>query len=189
MKGAYTAELSPVAHYGQSVTLDDGTDTETFEITQVAPLVGVETDEVTVADGTADGPVKAEQLEIWDGWLAQWRPVNLTQDLPDGVELEVYHGSSTQSVYQTRNAQGRIDNGTPGELTDEDGNTEVSVLSNLLEMYVYEDEPPQFVYRNDSGSSQDISIEFAGFAFNIKPVAQPNGQPVYIPIEGIRGGA
>jgi len=189
MKGAYTAELSPVAHYGQSVELDDGEQTQTFEITQVAPLVGIETDTVTVNDGDRDGPIKAENLEIWDGWLAQWRPTNLTQDLPDGVELEVYQGAATQSVYQARNLQGSITNDTPGEVTTEGGTTEVDVLSNLLEMYVYEDEPPQFVYKNTSGAQQDISIEFTGFCFNIRPVSQPSGQPVYIPIEGIRGGA
>lgn len=189
MKGAYTAELSPVAHYGQAVTLDDGEQTQTFEITQVAPLVGIETDTVTVNDGDRDGPIKAENLEIWDGWLAQWRPINLTQDLPDGVEIEVYQGAATQSVYQARNLQGSITNDTPGEVTSEGGTTEVDVLSNLLETYVYEDEPPQFVYSNTSGAQQDISMEFAGFAFNIEPTTSPSGQPVYIPVEGIRGGA
>lgn len=189
MKGAYTAELSPVAHYGQAVTLDDGEQTQTFQITQVAPVVGIETETVTVDDGSVDGPIEAENLEIWDGWLAQWRPINLTQDLPDGVEVDVYQGANTQSVYQTRNVQGSIDNDTPGEVTAEGGTTELNVLSNLLEMYVHEDEAPRFEYSNTSGSQQDISMEFAGFVFNIEPTSNPSGQPAYIPVEGIRGGA
>lgn len=187
MKGAYTQELSPVALYGQPLLLDDGYEQQLVEISQVIPQAGVTTADVTINANDRENNVVAEELEIWDGWLAQWRPVNLTQDLPDDVVLEVDQGAKNQALYQTRNGQGQIDNGTPSELIDEGTAAEIIDHSNLLEYYVYEDEPPIFTYINNSASQETVNLEFAGFAFNVDPINQPDGQPVYVPVEGIDG--
>lgn len=203
MKGAFTSELSPVAYFGQPVILDDGTEQAAFRVGQVAPLVGVETESVTVGANDQTSPQKAEELEIWDGWLAQYRPTNLTQDLPDGIEVEVYQGANNQPLYQSRNGQGRWTNSNVYELTDTGSGVDVATLSNFAEVYVFEDEPPRFKYTNTTGSSEDITLQFTGFSFNLEPItgakadvkdggltdADFDGQPVYVPVEGIRGGA
>lgn len=187
-KGAYTSELSPVAYYDQPVLLDDGDDQQAFRVSQVIPLVGVTTDPVTISGQSTETNVDATELEIWDGWLAQWRPTNWTQDIPADINITVDQGANNKPVYQTRNSQGVLEPGTPSELVDEGAAAQITNHSNLLEYYVYEDEAPSFTYENPTVGAETVSIEFAGFALNVDPIREPDDeQPVYIPIEGITG--
>lgn len=187
-KGAYTKELSPVAYYDQPVLLDDGDEQVLFRVTQVVPLVGVTTGSVTINANDEETNVAATELEIWDGWLAQWRPTNWTQDIPADINITVDQGANNKAVYQTRNSQGVLEPGTPSELVDEGAAAEITNHSNLLEYYVYEDEPPRFTYENPTAGQETVSIEFSGFAFNVERIrGEPDEQPVYVPVEGISG--
>jgi len=190
MKGAYTSELSPVAYYGQPVLLDDGETKSAFEVSRVAPLVGVETETVTVPENDEVVNEEATNLEMWDGWLAQYRPVNVHEDIPADVSIQVDQQANNQSLYQTKEGQGEIGENTAARKVQEDSTTDVRDLSNLLEYYVYEDEPPRFSYINSTTGDEDVTLEFAGFAFEIEPIrGDPDGQPVYVPVGGLRGGA
>jgi hypothetical protein len=187
-KGAYTSELSPVAYYGQPVLLDSGSEQQAYRVTQVIPQVGITTDTVTINGQDEEVNVKATELETWDGWLAQWRPTNWTQDIPDDINITVDQGANNKSVYQTRNSQGVLEADTPSELLDEGPAAEITNHANLLEFYVFEDEPPRITYENPTAGQETVSIEFTGFAFNVERISgAPDEQPVYVPVEGISG--
>lgn len=187
MEGAYTPEFTPVAQKGHVVELDFGTETRTFSVEQVAPLPMIETQEVTVVSGDRETNVDLDNLEVWDGWFAQYRLPRITQELPDGVTLQFDQGGSQSPLYQNLNQRGSIDNDTPVQsVQDGSGNVEVESLVHLLEQYVYEQETPEVTIENASGSDQTISLTYAGWAYHVTS-ADPTGQPTYIPVESVRG--
>jgi len=187
MEGAYTPEFTPVAQKGHIVELDLGTETNTYEVEQVAALPSIPTQEITVADGDRESNVDLEALEVWDGWFAQYRLPRLTQELPDDVILKFDQGGSQAPLYQNQNVRGEIDNDTPVQsVIDNGGNADVESLTHLLEQFVYEQETPKVTVENSSGGEVTISLTYAGWAYRVTP-AQSTGQPTYIPVESIRG--
>ena len=187
MEGAFTPEFTPVAQKGHVVELDFGSERNTYAVDQVAALPIIETQEITVADGDREPNVDLENLEVWDGWFAQYRLPRLTQELPDGVTLQFDQGGAQSPLYQNQNVRGKIDNNTPVQSVEDDaGNAEVESLVHLLEQFVYEQDTPEVTVENTSGSSQTISLTYAGWAYNVSPT-QSTGQPTYIPVESIRG--
>lgn len=184
MKGIYTPELTPVANYGNAVVLDDGDDEETFRITSVSPLPAIQNEPITVADGATERNVDLTNLETWNGWLAQYRLPRLADELPDDVTIEVDQGGNQAPLFQNQNVRGGFDNSTTSAIAQNDETTD---LSHLLEFYVYEDEVPKFTVSNDSGGEVDVELTFTGFQFELEPAENPSGQPVYVPIESIRG--
>jgi hypothetical protein len=188
MKGAYTPELTPVAYYDQPVLLDDGSDQNLARVEQVAPLIGIETQAFTVPSNDQINNVDVDALEIWDGWFAQYRPVGLQDELPDGVEMTIDHGSNNSPLYQAKQSRGAVSEDTVVTGVDDGSYGEVDDLSYLHELYVLEDEVPKFSFKNTTGSDETFSITFTGFCFNITPIRSADGQPIYLPVAAIRGG-
>jgi hypothetical protein len=189
MKGIYTPEFTPVANYGNNVLLDDGDTQEQYRVESVTSLPAIQNEPITVADGATERNVDLPNLETWDGWLAQYRLPRLAEELSDGVSIEIDQGGNQSPLFQNKNVRGSIDNDTVHATTENgDGSrVEVSSLSHLAELYVWEDETPKFTVSNTSGASVDVELTFTGFQFELSRGSSGSGQPVYIPVESIRG--
>jgi len=189
-KGAYTQELTPLALPDDYLVLDDGADMRYFEIERFRPQPAVDADTITVADND-DEKAELTNLEVWDGWLAQFRPIQLTESLPDDVTLRVDQGGKTARRYTTKDTAQAVDNGDFYQEVADDGDNErvISSLEYLYEQYVWEQEVPYFTLENTSGGQVNVDLTFSGFLFKLDPVnrQQVDGQPVHVPIERISG--
>lgn len=189
MKGAFTPDLTPVARRGQPVILDSGGEEALYEVERLGPLPRIESQEITVPDNSSVRNFELENLEMWEGWLGQYRFRNLADQLPDDVTLEVDQGGSQAPLFQNRNVRGSIESGTltSESAVDGDGNGDVENLSHLAEFYVWGDEVPKLTLTNRSGASVSVEFEFFGFSLKLSSTSNQNGQPVYIPVESVRG--
>lgn len=188
MKGAFTPEFTPVARPGQAIKVDEGGSTTTYRIDRFAPLPTISSDTLSVGDGEESNKYELDALATDNGWLAQYRPVALTQELPDGVVYELYQPGEQDPLYTNKTEGSEIDNDAAYQLVDEGSNTELTDLTYLLELFVEADDVPYIQFTNTSGSDQSFSLTFAGFNFEITEVANPSGQPVYVPKAAVRGG-
>ena len=188
MKGAFTPEFTPVARPGQVVELDAGSARQTVEIDRMAPLPEIETQEFTVDANSESSKIEVDALETDGGWFAQYRPVALTQELPDGVSFRVFQTQQSNRNYTNRSQTSDIDNETAYELVDASTGEEVTDLTHLLELYVREDDDLFFQFTNTTDSEESFSLTYAGFNFDASPVQNTREQPIYVPATAIRGG-
>ena len=187
-KGPYTPEFSPVARKDHAVELDFGDSSQTYRIVKFAPLPAIE-QSITVDANDVERDVDLDQLETWDGWFAQYRLPRLTEELPDSVSLEFDQGGSQAPLYQNLNQRGAITNETPyQQVTDPaDSGVDIHPLIHLLEMFVFEQETPKVTVTNDTASKVTVGLTFAGWQYQIQQVESVGEQPVYIPVESVRG--
>lgn len=189
--GPYNPELTPLGRRGDVLLLDDGTTTRRVEIEKYAVYPQIDLDTVTVADGSQE-EVEATTLEIWDGWLFQVRMSQPGQDIPDGVTIEADLGGRQAPMYQSKEQRGVIDNTTAAISGATAGGVDTEQATHLLEFYIHEQEVPYFTYINDSGTSQDISLSFAGYGFKLRPpqdadeAEDEQDDETYVPVESIR---
>lgn len=188
MKGAFTPEFTPVARPGQVVELDAGSARQTVEIERMAPLPEITTDEFTVSANSESSKIEVDALETDGGWFAQYRPVALTQELPDGVSFRVFQSQKSNRNYTNRSQTSDIDNETPYELVDASTGEEVTDLTHLLELYVREDDDLFFQFTNTTDAEVSFSLTYAGFNYDASPVQNTREQPIYVPATAIRGG-
>lgn len=188
MKGAFTPEFTPIARPGQFIEVDEGGSTTTYRIDRFAPLPTITSQTLSVNDGAESSKYELSALETDNGWLAQYRPVALTQELPDGVVYELYQPGEQDPLYTNKTEGSEVGNDTPYQLVDEGNNAELDDLTHLLELFVESDDVPYIQFTNTSGSDQSFTLTFAGFNFAITEVANPNKQPVYVPVAAVRGG-
>jgi len=190
MEGAYTPEFTPVAQKGHVVQLDFGSEQTNYQVQRVAPLPFIEADTITVAANDRVSDVDLENLEVWDGWFAQYRMPRLTEELPDSVSIEFDQGGSQSPLYQNKNVRGAITNETPYQIVTDSGDTGVDVipLTHLLEQFVYEQETPKLTVTNDTAGEVTVGLTFAGWAYEIAESRSSSDQATYVPVESIRGG-
>lgn len=188
MKGAFTPEFTPVARPGQVVELDAGSARQTVEIERMAPLPEITTDEFTVSANSESSKIEVDALETDGGWFAQYRPVALTQELPDGVSFRVFQSQKSNRNYTNRSQTSDIDNETAYELVDASTGEEVTDLTHLLELYVREDDDLFFQFTNTTDAEVSFSLTYAGFNYDASPVQNTREQPIYVPATAIRGG-
>ena len=188
MKGAFTPEFTPVARPGQICKIDAGSDTDIVEIDRMAPLPAITTDEITVKANSESDKIEVDALETDDGFFAQYRPVNLTQDLPDGVSFRLFQSAESNRSYTNRSETAQIDNETVYELLDTGSVTELTDLTHLLELFVWEDDDLYLQFTNTTDSEESFSLTYAGFNFDASPVQNTREQPIYVPATAIRGG-
>lgn len=193
-KGAYTPEFTPVARPGHVLRLDDGSAFQYYEITRFTAIPEI-VQTVQVGQNSTNTDVELTELEVWDGWLAQWRLLDLANDIPSGdISVEMDLGGRQAPMWATQNGRGSIDR-TTGSVTAWDQNASASAvedqLTNLTELFTFEQEVPYVTVENTatSGGQQDVPLTFSGFLFEIDgPVGEPSGeQPVQVPIENVRG--
>lgn len=187
-KGPYTPEFTPVARKDHVVELDFGDKVRTYRIEKFAPLPSIE-ESITVAANDVERNVDLDQLEVWDNWMAQYRLPRLTEELPDNVSLEFDQGGSQAPLYQNLNQRGSITNETPyQQVTDpDDSGVDIYPLIHLLELYVHEQETPKVTVTNDTDSEVTVDLTFAGWEYQIQEIGSVDEQPVYIPVESVRG--
>ena len=187
MKGAYTPELTPVGRRGDVLLLDDGDSTQRVEVEKVTVYPQTELEPVTVVDGSQE-EVEATRLEMWDGWLGQFRLSRVGDDIPDGVSIEVDQGGRQAPLYQTKEQRGVVEDGTAAITAETaSGSTDVVQTTHLLEYYVHEQEVPYFTYINNSGAEQDITLTFSGFGLKLQqPQNARNKTEIHVPVESIR---
>jgi hypothetical protein len=190
MKGAYTPPFTPVARVDDVLQVDDGRDREQlYRIDRVAPVPSVEIDSITVGANSVVTDVELTTLEVWDGWLGQFRPPRFSEQLQDGIEIEVDQGGRQAPMFTTREQRGVLDNSSLVNATSDPDDTVESVedISHLAEFYVYEQEAPYFTITNTTGSQETIDLTFAGFAFELTEVQSADGQPIHVPVEALSG--
>ena len=185
-KGAYTPELTPVAHPGDHIRLDYGSSQEVVRVAQYATLPEVQTKEITVADQDRERNVELDNLEMWDGWLAQYRLPRYTDQIPDDVTVGVDIGGNQMPLFETRNTRGELSNENPAIFSSFSGEDDVQQAHHLTEMYVYEDEVPRLTVENRSGSEIDLQLTFAGYKMNVQEVDDVTDVVATVPVRAIR---
>lgn len=186
-KGAYTPEFTPLARPGDVVELDDGERSQQYEVTKLTTLPAIDISTISVSKNSVKRDVKLTNLEIWEGWVAQYRMPRIQQQLPTDVNIEVDQGGGQEPLFQTRNQRGDLDD---TDLYEESTNSQTKNLAHLAELFVHEDTPPRFTVTNNQGSSIDLDLTFAGFALGLREVGAQkvgNRTPVYAPVESVRG--
>jgi hypothetical protein len=190
MKGAYTPPFTPVARVDDVLQVDDGSDGEQlYRIDRVAPVPSVDIDSITVNANSVQTDVELGNLEVWDGWLGQFRLPRFSEQLQDGIEIEVDQGGRQAPMFTTREQRGVLDNASLVNATSDPDDTVENVedISHLAELYVYEQETPYFTVTNTTGAQETIDLTFAGFAFELSEVQTTNSQPIHVPVESLSG--
>lgn len=189
MKGAYTPEFTPVARPGQLLEIDDGSTQTVVQVDRFAPLPAIETQVFSIPDGETK-QVEVEALHTDSGYVAQYRPTALTQELPDDVEFTISQASQQDNLYTNQAETSSVTNETPYELVDTGSATEVTDLTHLLELFQFEDDDLYFEFTNTSGTDPiTFTLTYSGFNYRISPAPDTaNQQPVYVPTAAVRGG-
>jgi hypothetical protein len=147
---------------------------------------------VTIGANDSEFDNEAEDLEMNRGWLGQYRPLHLGEDLPDGVNVHVDMGGKQSPMYTNKNQRGEIADETAAMVADDATGT--SVVSDILnthlsEMYVYEDEVPYFSFKNTTGAQVTVNdVRFAGFQYHLESLSTaPGGAHVEpVPVERVK---
>lgn len=189
-KGAYTPEFTPVARPGHIVRLDDGSDYELYEVERYTALPHVPADSITVSSNSTQTDVNLSEIHIWDGWLAQYRLLDIANELPDQVKLELDMGGKQAPMWTTQSKRGRLDRES-GVQTAYDSGGSTSVVdeqySNLYELFVHEQTDLYATVTNDQGSQVTVDLTFSGFAFQLEPLeGRPSEQPIHVPVSNIK---
>lgn len=195
--GAFNGGFEPIARPGGFVQFDDTPSGPVYAIRSYNVLP-----EIQLEDNfspSAGGIEKREltDIEMGEGFLAQYRLLQLPEQLPDDVEIVVDHDGKQAPLYQTENVRGALTNQTGAVYTDDaSGGAGDSIvdhhLSQFTELFVWEDNPPYFTVENNTGGAVDIPLTFSGYAYKLEQVASSlddfngAGQPVVIPRKSIQ---
>jgi len=192
-QGAFNGGFEPIARPGGFVQFDDVSDGAIYAVRayNVLPEIQLE-DNFTPSDG---GIEKREltDIEMDEGFLAQYRLLKLPEQLPDDVEIEIDHDGKQAPLYQTENVRGVLTNETGAVYTDDTAGGSVvdQHLSQFTELFVWEDNPPYFTVKNNTGGPIDVALTFSGYAYHLEEVAaEPENfggpQPVVVPRRSIQ---
>lgn len=180
--GVYPADLVPIALPGDLIKLrPDDEVREVVTVTSNPTIRAFQSDKsnsVSVSANSTSSDNSADALMQRDGWLAQYRVINPEKDFPSGIdEVQVDLGGSQAPLYTSKNARGFF-NADTGQIAG---------MSGILDLYIWEDEEPQFTFENDSGSSITIQdVGFAGYEYELSdPIQEDHRQPVVVPTEAI----
>lgn len=193
-QGAFNGGFEPIARPGGFVQFDDVSDGAIYAVRAYNVLPEIQLEEnFTPSDG---GIEKREltDIEMDEGFLAQYRLLKLPDQLPDDVEIEIDHDGKQAPLYQTENVRGVLTNETGAVYTDDTGGDSVvdQHLSQFTELFVWEDNPPYFTVKNNTGGAVDIPLTFSGYAYRLEQVAtglndfDGAGQPVVVPRKSIQ---
>lgn len=193
--GAYPQELVPAVRPGDHAEL-----VPLGEIKQVDAMVpqpgvlALDSDGsngVTVADGSTDSDNELTNLEMPEGWLAQYRITQPADDMDDGVTFTVDMGGSQAPMYTNKTFRGEIIDSTATQHAETSGGSDVTadtLNTHLLEFYIWEDEVPYLTIENSSGAQVTADdILFQGFQYRMADVSgSPNGNAEPLPVERVR---
>jgi hypothetical protein len=192
-EGAFNGGFEPIARPGGFVQFDDVSDGTIYAVTayNVLPEIQLESN-----FSPSDGGIEKRELtdiEMDEGYLAQYRLLKLPEELPDDVEIRVDHDGKQSPLYQTENVRGVLTNETGAVFTDDTaGGAAVDRhMSRFTELFVWEDNPPYFTVENNTGGAVDIPLTFTGYAFKLEEVASglndfDSPQPVVIPRRSVQ---
>ncbi|MFW5905507.1 MAG: hypothetical protein ACOCUO_01520 [archaeon] len=188
-KGVFTRDFTPVALPGNVVRLDDGDSREDYRINRLAPFPTVNIGTLTVGAEDTSRNNEMTELEMWDGWLGQYRPVSLTESLPDDVGIQFDQGGNRAPLYELVNERPEITNESLYSLTrdPDDNDQHIESLLHMLELYVWEDENPRVTVINRSDAEVEVDLTYTGFGFQLERVRDHDQTPVQVPVEAIRG--
>lgn len=193
-EGAFNGGFEPIARPGGFVQFDDTPSGTVYAVRayNVLPEIQLE-DNFSPSNG---GIEKREltDIEMDEGFLAQYRLLKLPEQLPDDVSIEIDHDGKQAPLYQTENVRGALTNETGAVYTDDTAGGSVvdHHLSQFTELFVWEDNPPYFTVENNTGGAVDIPLTFTGYAFQLEEVASNldnfngNRQPVVIPRKSVQ---
>lgn len=202
--GPYPRNLEPVALEGDIVKLisqhlDEPVirQVEAFEPQPtIVEFDSDDGDDITVSGNDSNTDHELTRLEVPDGWIGQFRMVRLGLDIPADIEITVDQGGSALPLYSTKNRQGRIDRATGTEIGHDDTGAdqwivEEDINTQLVEWYVWEQEPPIFSFENTTAGDVGVSdIRFSGYMYRTIPVNRvpDNVHPIPLPVGSIREG-
>lgn len=182
----FPRHLDPVAQKGDVVEVDLGDEAVFGRVERMGALPAIDAETITVGANSSERDVELTNLELGDGWLAQYRPASLSDRLPDDVTLELDHGGKQAPMWTTQDQRGVVDNSVPVGTATDGTNAEVQDLSRLVELYVYEQQVPYVTVTNNSGSEVDVDLRFQGYKFSLGS-AQPTQAPqAYCPASNVR---
>lgn len=192
----YPRDLVPAFRQNDYVRLEPSGDVYIVDVMVAQPGVRIfQTDEsngVSPGANNTDSDNEATNLELPEGWLGQYRPVHLGQDLQDDVRMTIDLGGQQAPIYTNKNVRGEIEDETPTEISDDGTGTSVqsdSFNTHLAELYVFEDEVPFFTFEETGGGTPTISdIRYSGFQYRLESAnSVPNGVHVEsVPTQRVR---
>jgi len=186
---AFTQDLTPVAQPGQAIQLDDGDSFEVRQVRRLSPLPAVPIETITVdANGTARD-VELTGLEVWDGWMAQLRPLRLADEVPADVSIELDHGGKNAPMWTVKNQRTSIDRATGGVSAydaDADGTVIEAQHAGLTEIFVRGESVPYITVTNGTGAEVDVDLTFSGFLYELTG-GSGDGVVAQVPVANTRG--
>lgn len=192
--GVYPKNLVPAVRPGDYVRLEPSEDV--YQVDVMAPQPGVlafdsgDSNGVTVSTNGTNTDNQPIELEMPENWLAQYRPVHLGNDLDGDVLVTIDQGGQQAPMYTNKNFRGEWDEATATEIGNDDSSTVVSDAfnSNLVELYIHEDEVPYFTFEDVDGNNPTVSdIRFAGFQYRLDRATPPDNAHVEpVPTERVR---
>lgn len=189
--GAFTPEFTPVARVGHLVELDRGEDgKQTWRVERMSHPTEVVIDLPEVGAGEEE-QTELEDLKLWRNWLGQFRMLKFRDELPDDVTIQADLGGRSSPIWTLKNVRGNIDQQTGAVAAhDFDGGGEATEVqyTHITELFTFHDTVPWFTITNSSGSPVDFDITFTGFIYRLRQQAATDQQPIYIPVESVRGG-
>lgn len=187
--GTFTPELTPAARPGDTIRLDDGDSIETFRVVRFAPRPAVAADTISPDGNSTETDVELTDLEVWDGWLAQYRLLDLG-NLPADVSIELDLGGRQAPMWTSQNDRGSIDRDTGRVSSWDSGATSVVVedqYTNLTEFFVHGQEVPYATVTNDQGDATDVDLVFSGFVYQLERAGATDDPAAQVPVASIRG--
>lgn len=193
--GVYPFELIPAMRPGDYVRLvPDG---DTYQVDVMVPQVKIEAFDSDKSNGVDPGnnststDNEATDLEMPSKWLAQLRPTQLGNDLPDGHIIRIDLGGKQAPLYTSKNVRGEYEEEDQSLIGDDGTGTTVTgdrFNNQLMELYIFEDEVPYFTFEDTTGASQTINdLTFQGYQYRLTETTVPNGAHVEpVPTERVR---
>lgn len=156
----YNSDLEPTLTVDATVEIQPAE--EAYMVRTVELLPQVSTAEFTVP---ANGFLEEQEIDEFygqDGVLVELRiptPVDGSDAIPDGIELEVDQGGQESPRFNIKNQKGVITNATPkfGEAFQQ------------TQLYQWEDEDLFFTFENSTGSDVTFEIVATGYAYDLRP--------------------
>lgn len=181
--GAYPRDLVPVALAGDYVHLKPDDVVRQVETTVVIPTLlafdSGKSNGVTANSNDTTADQEATELEQRNNWLAQYRLLFPQADIPNGIdEVRVDLGGAQAPLFTTKQQRGFYQRDTSA----------LAGYAPVTELYILEDEAPQFSFVNSTGSNITIQdMRFGGYQFELGPPtdAPQDVQPVVLPTEAI----
>lgn len=161
----------PAVDVGQVLRLDDGDGFRYGEVRRRATMPELPLETITVGPNSTETDFEASKLEVWDGWIGQYRFERLADELPADVTARVDLGGRQAPIWVNKNSRSDINRDTGSVLARNPSDDSVvveDVRTDLTEIWVREQDTAYLTVRNESGSQVEIDLTACGYLYQLQ---------------------